>query len=251
MRINTKFPSPNYSARTKTIEYIVVHFTEIPFEEALIRLTNAEAQVSTHYLIKKDGEIFQLVSDDKIAWHAGKSYWQGQQALNQNSIGIELDNLGDSEFTIEQMQSCLALCKMLMEKYNIASTNFIGHSDLAPNRKIDPGIFFDWEGCAREGLGIWHELDEPKNNNLLFSFGDKGENIKSLQQNLGKLGYELTTNGIFDSQTNGVIRAFQSKFCPIVIRSKGLDFYNDFKSQYNWDSFSDSILNKLVLKNFS
>ncbi len=174
MHINTKFSSPNYSVRTKIIEYIIVHFTEIPFEDALEKLTNIQNQVSVHYLIKGNGEIFQLVSDDNIAWHAGKSYWHGQLALNKNSIGIELDNFGNNVFTLQQMQSCIILCKALMKKYNILSTSFIGHSDVAPDRKIDPGLFFDWKGCSIEGLEIWHGLDEPQDNKTLFSFKNKG-----------------------------------------------------------------------------
>ena len=96
MLINANFTSPNFTDRKKPIEYIIVHYTEMPFNLALNRLIDKEAEVSSHYLIKEDGEIFRLVADDKIAWHAGKSFWKGQSALNQNSIGIELDNLGNN-----------------------------------------------------------------------------------------------------------------------------------------------------------
>ena len=105
MYINSKFPSPNYSVRNKKIEYIIIHFTEMTFDGALDRLTDAESQLSAHYLIKEDGEIFQLVADDNIAWHAGKSSWHGRESLNQNSIGIELDNLGNCKFNDSMVSS--------------------------------------------------------------------------------------------------------------------------------------------------
>ena len=116
MRINNNFFSPNYSNRVKNPEYIIMHFTEMIFEDALAKLTDPEAQVSAHYLIKENGEIFQLVDDDNIAWHAGVSSWQGNEALNQNSIGIELDYLGNCEFKRAQMDACIELSKNLLKK---------------------------------------------------------------------------------------------------------------------------------------
>ena len=246
MRINNNFPSPNYDIRNKKIQYIIVHFTEMSFDGALRRLTDEAAQVSAHYIIKENGEIFQLVADENIAWHAGKSSWYGEEALNRNSIGIELDNLGNCRFAKAQMQACLALSNVLVKKYDIPPGNFIGHSDVAPERKIDPGIFFDWEFFAKNGLGIWHNLQAPDKVEQLFKFGDKGEEIKHLQQDLKKLGYDIKDTGIFDVQTNFVIRAFQSKFYPEIIHRKGIDFYNNDKSQYSWDLFSKRILNKLL-----
>jgi N-acetylmuramoyl-L-alanine amidase len=145
MLINNKFASPNFSKRSKLIEYAILHFTEMPFEGSLARLCDKAYEVSAHYLIKEDGEMFQLVDDKNVAWHAGVSSWCGQDKLNQNSIGIELDNLGDREFSKVQMNSCIELCKILAKKYDILAENFIGHSDVAPARKIDPGIFIDWK----------------------------------------------------------------------------------------------------------
>ncbi len=246
MRINTNFSSPNYDIRSKKVQYIIVHFTEMSFDGALDRLTDAATQVSAHYIIKENGEIFQLVADENIAWHAGKSAWHGAEALNQNSIGIELDNLGNCKFTEAQMQACLALGNVLMKKYDILPGSFIGHSDVAPERKIDPGIFFDWEFFAKNGLGIWHNLQAPDEAKQLFKFGDKGEKIKHLQQSLKRLGYGIEDTGIFDVQTNFVVRAFQSKFYPEIIHRKGIEFYNNDKSQYSWDLFSKRILDKLL-----
>ena len=247
MHINNDFSSPNFSVRTKIIEYIIVHFTEMNFGDALEKLTTKDSGVSTHYLIKEDGQVFQLVDDKHIAWHAGKSAWRGTEALNENSIGIEIDNLGDREFKKLQMQSCIELSQNLMKKYSIPEKNFIGHSDIAPARKIDPGIFFDWKLCAQNGLGIWHNLPTPKLSKKLFVFGDRGSEIKNLQKNLGKIGYALEVTGAFDLQTNFVVRAFQSKFCPKIIHESGLDFYQNDESKYSWDSFSETVLQKLLM----
>ncbi len=246
MRINRDFSSPNYAKRTKKIEYIIVHFTEMTFKDALEKLIDKNSEVSTHYLIKEDGEIFQLVNDDHIAWHAGKSSWHGTNALNENSIGIEIDNLGDREFTKNQIKSGIELSQFLIKKYKIPAENFIGHSDIAPSRKIDPGILFNWELCAKNGLGIWHNIQAPKSSSILFKFGDSAEKIKQLQKNLKKIGYAIDTTGEFDQQTNFVIRAFQSKFYPKIIKKKGLEFFQNTNSQYYWDSFSEQILQKIL-----
>ena len=247
MLINANFTSPNFTDRKKPIEYIIVHYTEMPFNLALNRLIDKEAEVSSHYLIKEDGEIFRLVADDKIAWHAGKSFWKGQSALNQNSIGIELDNLGNNKFSREQINSCLTLSKVLVQKYSVPSINFIGHSDVAPDRKIDPGIFFDWQFFANNDLGIWHDVSRLEYKELYY-FGDKGDMIRKLQHNLAQLGYKIEESAEFDMQTNYVIRAFQSKFYPSLLLKRGVNFFNDFESIYSWDSVSEEMLAKLLIK---
>lgn len=249
MLINSNFSSANYSVEeNRKIEYIIVHFTEIPFDLALERLTNKSSQVSSHYLIKEDGELFQLVSDKNIAWHAGKSSWNGEEGLNKNSIGIELDNSGKSKFSDAQMKTCLSLSKELKARYAISKHNFIGHSDVAPDRKIDPGIFFDWSFFASNGLGNWHFIDKLSSPKTLFCFNQENYKIKTLQRNLQNIGYKIDITGIFDVQTNFVIRAFQSKFYPKIILNKGIEFYQNNKSQYHWDSSSQIILEKLLSK---
>ena len=246
MLVNSNFSSPNFSKRTKQIEYGILHFTEMPFKEALARLCDKASEVSAHYLIKENGEIFQLVQDENIAWHAGKSSWHGKERLNQNSIGIELDNLGNKEFNKDQMNSCIKLCKDLATKYDIPKENFIGHSDVAPERKIDPGIFFSWKLLYKQGLGIWHKIQPLSMNISLYEFGTIGENIGKIQTKLKKVGYNIEKTEIFDQQTNCVIRAFQSKFCPHIIKELGLEYYNNLDSKYSWDSHSDNVLNELV-----
>ena len=190
MLINHDFKSPNFDHREIPIEYIIIHYTEMAFEDALQKLINKGSKVSAHYLIKADGQIFQLVDDNKIAWHAGKSCWKKQEKLNQNSIGIELDNLGVTKFTQQQISSCLELSKYLMQKHFIPKYNFIGHSDIAADRKIDPGIFFDWQFFAQHGLGIWHNLERSASSQL-HQLGEEGAKIHSLQTKLDLLGYNI------------------------------------------------------------
>ncbi|RTK92432.1 MAG: N-acetylmuramoyl-L-alanine amidase [Rickettsiales bacterium] len=245
MFINFNFTSPNFSERILPIEYVVLHYTEMNFDDALAKLLCAEAEVSAHYLIKKNGEIFQLVGEDKIAWHAGKSCWHNLEKLNQNSIGIELDNLGNEAFPNSQIDSCLKLCAYLKAKYKIPTPNFIGHSDIAPSRKIDPGIFFDWQLFAKHGFGIWHNY-KTEDLKELYSLNEKGSHVELLQQKLQLLGYEIKITGIFDFQTNFVVRAFQAKFLPHILHKKGLDYYRNLSSIYTWCSSCDACLNKLI-----
>ena len=245
MIIKSNFTSPNFSIRTDRIRFVIIHYTEMTFRDALSKLCDKNSQVSAHYLIKESGEVFQLVQDKNIAWHAGKSSWKGQEQLNRNSIGIELDNLGNTEFRIDQMNSCVELCQNLAAKYDIPQENFIGHSDIAPDRKIDPGIFFDWKFLADRGIGYWHRINTLPEYRILHKFGDTGQDIANIQNKLRKLGYKIDQTEIFDQKMNFVVRAFQSKYCPEIINGVGLKYYNDFASQYSWDSYSDAILNDL------
>jgi N-acetylmuramoyl-L-alanine amidase len=249
MYINTKFSSVNSSVRTSKIEYIILHYTEIPLQDALTRLISAKSEVSAHYLIKKDGEVLQLVDDYKIAWHAGKSSWKNFTHLNRHSLGIEIDNSGISEFSSIQIESCIELCLYLLNKHNINPARVIGHSDVAPDRKIDPGIFFDWQRLAKHGLGWWHNLDYSQElaNKILYKFGQEGKKIAKLQQDLRKLGYKVNISGKIDIQTNNVIRAFQAHFCPKLIWNKGgINFYRNLENLYEWDSFSEEVLQNLL-----
>jgi N-acetyl-anhydromuramyl-L-alanine amidase AmpD len=144
------------------------------------------------------------------------------------------------------MDALIELSHKLLVKHGIKRSNFIAHSDVAPERKIDPGIFFDWELCANNGLGIWHDLAAPNFSKVLYKFGDSGDEIKTLQQSLGKLGYAIDISSIMDKQTNFVIRSFKSKFYPKPLRKKGVESYFNDESRYNWCSFSKKILHKLL-----
>lgn len=202
MHIITNITSPNFDKRPDgcSPKFIILHYTEMLFEDAIAKLCDKEAKVSAHYLIKKTGEIYNLVADEYTAWHAGVSYWNGITKLNDHSIGIEIDNMGNEPFTKEQMDSCITLCHSLMRQHNISRENVLGHSDIAPDRKLDPGIFFDWELLVPNGIGIEGKHDIG------------GLDIIGKQKYLKDMGYKIEVTGILDEQTKYVIRAFDLRF---------------------------------------
>ena len=152
------FRLPFFDERNAAIDTIIIHCNAFTAEQAVESFKQAE--VSAHYLIGTDGKVYSLVDEDKRAWHAGKSYWRGREGLNHNSLGIEVCNLtlGQSPYNQKQVRAVLALCKKLMKKYHIKAQNVLGHSDIAPTRKPDPGICFPWRYLARHGIGVWYNL---------------------------------------------------------------------------------------------
>ena len=156
----TDRPSPNFGERRDGvgIELIVLHYTAMAdAEAALTRLCDPEAEVSSHYLIGRDGQLFRLVDEEKRAWHAGEGRWAGREDVNSRSIGIELDNDGTCEFGEPLMTTLEALLADLMERHELSAKSVIGHSDLSPGRKNDPGPNFNWERLAEAGLSVWPE----------------------------------------------------------------------------------------------
>ena len=162
--------SPNFSSQKrqkKDVRFIILHYTGMKSEKAAInRLTNIQSQVASHYLIIKNGKIINLVPDLYIAWHAGISSWKNFNLLNKNSIGIEITNpghhFGYKKFSKKQINSLINLIKFLIKKYKINKKNIIGHSDIAPDRKKDPGEKFPWEYLAKKNISFWHNLDKKK-----------------------------------------------------------------------------------------
>ena len=153
-----RHPSPNFGPRRGGLrpELVVLHYTEMPdATSALARLSDRQAQVSAHYLIGARGTLWQLVEEEMRAWHAGAGGWAGMDDINSRSIGIELDNDGASPFTALQMQQLEALLPAIMQRWQIPPHGVIAHSDMAPERKADPGLRFDWRRLARQGLSIW------------------------------------------------------------------------------------------------
>ena len=147
-------PSPNHNERRPN--YIILHDTSNDnIERPLKTLTDPAREVSAHYLIGRDGTLYQLVDESRRAWHAGQSYWGGLTDLNSASIGIELDNTGDEPYAEVQINRLLSLLKDLQARYRIPSTNVLGHGDIALRRKVDPGWQFPWERLARDGFGLW------------------------------------------------------------------------------------------------
>lgn len=239
MHIKCHFLSPNFDQRPNdNIDMIILHYTEMEFNEAYNRLCDPTYKVSAHYLIAKDGIVYRLVDDKMRAWHAGKSYWQGKESLNDCSIGIEIDNMGDEPFTNTQMESCVALCQTLMRQYNIPPNRVLGHSDIAPDRKIDPGVYFNWLYLAKNNIGHQYQYIE--------SNPDTEFHCHEVQQKLKQLGYKIEVTGLWDLQTQHVIRAFQAHFSQNSILTNGHNFYRNMDSKYTWDHNSNSILNFLV-----
>ena len=188
--------SPNFNSKKRTskqIKFIIFHYTGMKNEsDALSRLTDIQSEVSCHYLIKNNGVIVKIVPDLYIAWHAGKSSWKNYKSLNQNSIGIEITNPGHEhdykKFKKKQIISLLKLTKLLIKKYKINPKNILGHSDIAVQRKKDPGEKFPWEHLSKNKIGIWHRLNKQvltKNRKLKTN----KEEVNFFFNNLLKIGY--------------------------------------------------------------
>ena len=158
-----KHPSPNYGLRRKhtEIEFIILHYTAMSTEKSLKRLCDPVNEVSCHYLIDPSGICYQLVDDGKRAWHAGKSYWRGYHDLNSRSLGVELVNSGNEEYPEAQMTSLIRLLQYLIESYKIPPKNVLGHSDIAPSRKLDPGKWFEWKKLSIGGVALFPEVIAP------------------------------------------------------------------------------------------
>ena len=209
--------SPNFNQKKrlkKEIKFIIIHYTGMKSEKgALDRLTNIQSEVSSHYFISKNGNITLLIPELYIAWHAGKSKWKRQNLLNKNSIGIEITNpghrFGYKNFTYKQINSTIILIRYLVNKYRISKKNILGHSDIAPDRKKDPGEKFPWEYLAKKKLSIWHNIEKQELKNLRKKKCNKIEKYK-FYRNLIKIGY-LGKNLV------KVTKAFQRRFRPEII----------------------------------
>ena len=188
--------SPNFDSnkrKSKQIKFLIFHYTGMRKEsDAIKRLTNIQSEVSSHYLIKRNGDINVMVPDLYVAWHAGKSFWKNFTSLNKNSIGIEISNPGHEHtyinFSKKQIQSILYLSKSLIKKYKIKTSNVLGHSDIAPFRKKDPGEKFPWKHLAKLGVGKWHSLSNKilkKNRMKKIDINDEKKFFKFLF----KIGY--------------------------------------------------------------
>ena len=208
--------SPNFTKKTrkiKDIKFIIIHYTGMQSEiESLKRLKSHSSKVSCHYLINRKGRIIQLVEDKNIAWHAGKSKWKKFTNLNRYSIGIELVNKGHQfgyqKFTEDQIKNLIILCKKLKKKYKIKTENFLGHADIAPLRKIDPGEKFPWKKLSKFKLGKWYF--EKK---III-----GVNPKKLQQaffrNIKKIGYRYFNVKRRNKRDKNIVKSFQQHFLP-------------------------------------
>lgn len=209
-------PSPNFNERRAPPDMLVLHYTGMQTgEAALARLRDAEAQVSAHYLVEEDGRIFGLVPEERRAWHAGRGVWQGQDDCNAASIGIEIVNPGHEfgyrAFPDAQIESLIALIGDIRERWTISDSRIIGHSDLAPERKDDPGELFPWKRLAEAGHGLWFEPAAERIKALggLLQKGDDGIGVVVLRAGLHRLGYGIKPGGDYDAETEAAVRAFQ------------------------------------------
>ena len=186
--------------------------------ESIKRLKSIKFKVSCHYLINRKGQVIQMVDDNKIAWHAGKSKWKKFINLNDNSIGVELVNKGHKfgyqNFSQKQIKSLISLCKNLKKKYSIKKENFLGHSDIAPLRKIDPGEKFPWKKLSTYSLGRWYKKSKGK-----FKINEKKIDIVFFQ-NLKKLGYRYFSIKKRNTNDKKIIRSFQQHYLPNNVTGK-------------------------------
>ncbi|WFL78106.1 N-acetylmuramoyl-L-alanine amidase [Altererythrobacter arenosus] len=196
--------SPNCNERSLPISMVVLHYTEMkPVETAIEKMCDPESKVSAHYCITEEGEVIRLVPEEKRAWHAGVSYWRGHKDVNSASIGIELDHpgheLGYREFSDAQFEALVPLLARMVEAHDIPRANVVGHSDVAPARKIDPGELFPWERLADYGLC----LPIPKK----LELGDPFDNDGSFYLALERFGYDITDG-------HKAVEAFQRRWRP-------------------------------------
>ena len=221
--------SPNFRSKkrsVKQIRFIIFHYAGMKIEsEAINRLTKIQSEVSCHYLIKKNGEILTMVPESYIAWHAGKSSWGSYKSLNKNSIGIEITNPGHEfnykKFTKKQINSLLKLSRFLIKKYNINLKNILGHSDIAPERKKDPGEKFPWKYLSQKEIGLWHTIKEHeliKNRQTKTTKIDKELFIN----NLVKIGYSKKSLKPMskDKYSKHITKAFQRRYRQDLIDGK-------------------------------
>ena len=220
LKINLNY-SPNFNPikrKPSQVKFLIFHYTGMKKESSAIKkLTKIQSEVSSHYFIKNNGDIILMVPDLYIAWHAGQSSWKNYKSLNKYSIGIEINNPGHQynykKYSTKQISSILKLGKYLIKKYNIKKENILGHSDIAPIRKKDPGEKFPWKYLAENKIGYWHTLPNnliKKNRRVKVSNIDK----KSFFKNLSKIGYSenYLKNSNKTRNLKSIIKAFQRRF---------------------------------------
>jgi N-acetylmuramoyl-L-alanine amidase len=204
--------SPNFNDRKGApVLFLILHYTAMATtESAILRLCDPQAQVSAHYVVGDDGTVYQLVDEDKRAWHAGVSFWDGQKDLNTTSVGIEIANPGNVPYPKIQMDAVTALCQDIIKRNKIRALYVIAHSDIAPDRKQDPGEFFDWEGLASVGVGVW---PQPVQRDIMTA--SKWADADVVQA-LNKFGF------VTGQDEKIIVSAFQRHFQPEAFKNPAL-----------------------------
>ncbi len=212
-------PSANHDDRPPDIpiDMLVLHYTGMASAgEALERLCDGEAKVSAHYLIDEDGAVTRLVAEEHRAWHAGVAYWRGHMDINARSIGIELVNTGHefglASFPDEQMRALESLALGIVGRHPIPARNVVGHSDVAPRRKQDPGELFDWRRLSGLGLGLWpegavpHDMAEEQAVPLLDAIGYETGRLADTLSAFQRRYRPARIDGVLDRETAGLLR---------------------------------------------
>ncbi len=217
-------PSPNHDARPPgtPVDTLILHYTGTKTaQEAIDRLRDPAARVSSHYLVEEEGFILRLVPEDRRAWHAGASFWRGHRRLNDRSIGIEIVNPGHEwgylDFPVMQLAGVCDLCLSILSRHPIPARNIVAHSDVAPSRKEDPGERFDWEQMARNGVGLFprNVPDLGTGNPLRDAVG-----LRPVRAGLAEVGYEISPEGPLDPALATVLRAFQRHWRPEAVNGQ-------------------------------
>ena len=230
--------SPNFDLKKrvkKKIKYLIFHYTGMKNDKTAIKkLISVNSNVSCHYYITKSGKLIQMVPDLYIAWHAGKSNWKNFKSLNKNSIGIEISNPGHKygyrNFNYRQIKTLIKVSKYIIKKYKIDKKNVLGHSDIAPLRKLDPGEKFPWNYLYKKKIGIWHNIDSNKARLLRGKMSVL--NLEKFIKYLKKIGYRIEFSN--SRQLRKLIKVFQMRFRPKLIDGKlDLECYYIAKSLYN------------------
>ncbi|MEM1287787.1 MAG: N-acetylmuramoyl-L-alanine amidase [Pseudomonadota bacterium] len=215
-------PSANFNERGGApVDLLILHYTGMPDDDAAVRwLADPKSKVSCHYVVHQDGRIVQMVEEEHRAWHAGRAVWKGVDDINARSVGIEICNPGHEHgyvpFPQTQIDAVIELSVAVIGRHEIAAEHVLGHSDVAPSRKQDPGELFPWDELARKGVGYYLEPLPIKDGRFLAP-GDSGPPVKSLQEMLALFGYGIELTAQFDEQTETVVRAFQRHFRPMRV----------------------------------
>ena len=191
-------PSPNFDARVRPPDMIVLHYTGMPTgEAALAKMCDPAAKVSAHYMVEEDGRIFSLVPEERRAWHAGKSFWKGETDINAVSVGIEVVNPGHEfgyrPFPEAQIEALADLIADVRSRWTIPDARILGHADVAPDRKEDPGELFPWKQLAEAGHGLWVESGAAPG--AALAEGEEGLGVLELQAGRTRLGYDCAPSG--------------------------------------------------------
>jgi N-acetylmuramoyl-L-alanine amidase len=204
---------------------LILHYTGMKTaQDALDRLRDPVAQVSSHYVVDEDGTVFRLVPEERRAWHAGASHWRGHAALNARSIGIEIVNPGHEwgyrDFPMLQMAAVCDLCLDVLARHPIPAWNVVAHSDVSPDRKEDPGELFDWQGLAENGVGLW-----PAGAPDLGARGTIRDavTLRPVRAALQEIGYRVAPEGALDPALSSVLRAFQRHWRPEAVTGQADD----------------------------